>query len=54
VREADVAEKKKKKKKKHAAQALATWARLRSAGAAPIGGKPLGAEVGTANPDLKK
>jgi hypothetical protein len=50
----DAKDDKKKKKKKMSAQALATWARLRSAGRAPIGGKPLGAEVGKDNPDLKK
>lgn len=41
------------KPKKYAAQALATWARLKTAGKAP-GGKPLGAEVAKDNPDLKK
>jgi hypothetical protein len=47
-------DKKKKRKKKTGAQALATWARLRSAGAGPNAGKPLGAEVAKNNPDLKK
>jgi hypothetical protein len=44
----------KKKKKKLATQALATWARLKSAGKAPIAGKPYDAEVAKNNPDLKK
>jgi hypothetical protein len=33
---------------------LATWARLRSAGAAPIGGKPNGAENMDQNPSVKR
>lgn len=33
---------------------IATWARLRSAGAAPIGAKPYGAEVAKSKPKKKK
>ena len=45
---------KKKKKRKLDAMSLATFARLVSAGKAPIGGKPYDAEVAKNNPDLKK
>lgn len=46
--------KKTKSKKELDATSLATWARLRAAGKAPIGGKPYGAEISKDKPSKKK
>lgn len=43
-----------KKEEKLDPMSLATWARLRSAGKAPIGGKPYGAENSSTKPAKKK